>query len=89
MKIALDEKHWLNSDKYCYWITALVTPGEKSKKKTPYEIRVSGYARTFEDAVESYLNKEIRRSEAESLQSLRQDIQKIKEEVRGWKKKIS
>lgn len=29
MKIALDEKHFLNSDQYCYWISCLVTSTNK------------------------------------------------------------
>lgn len=55
MKIALDEKHFLNSDQYCYWISCLVTSTNKQtgEEKT-VERRVSGYARTFSDAVTSF-----------------------------------
>ena len=31
MKIKLDDKHFLNSDPYCYWITVLVK-NEKNPK---------------------------------------------------------
>lgn len=85
VKIKLDETHWLNSDAYCYWITCLVTPTEKSRKKKPYEVRVSGYLPTFEQAVESFINFEVNNSTATSLNKLKKDIEKLKEEVRAWK----
>lgn len=86
MKIKLDGKHFLNSDPYCYWITCLVEPTEKSRKKKPYEVRVSGYMPTFEQAVESYIDTKINTSTAESITKLKEDIRKLKKEVRGWKK---
>lgn len=84
MKIKLDEKHFLNSDPYCYWITCLVEPSEKSRKKKPYEVRVSGYLPTFEQAVESYIDGRINSSMATNLSKLKEDIRKLKDEVRGW-----
>lgn len=88
VKIKLDDTHWLNSDQYCYWITCLVIPGEDSRKKKPYEVRVSGYVPTFEMAVESYVDKYANASTATSLNKLKQDIQKLKSEVRAWKDKV-
>lgn len=88
VKIKLDDNHWLNSDTYCYWITCLVTPGKDSKKKKPYEVRVSGYVTTFEMAVESYIDRYANESTATSLNKLKQDIQKLKAEVRAWKDKV-
>lgn len=84
MKIKLDENHFLNSDPYCFWITCLVTPGENSRKKKPYEVRVSGYLPTFEQAVESYIDGRINSSMAKSLSKLKEDIRQLKEDVRGW-----
>lgn len=80
MKIKLDDKHWLNSDRYSYWITSLV---DSEKKK--YERRVSGYQPTFGQAVESYIDYMVNESQATSLNKLKQDIQKLKAEVRAWK----
>lgn len=85
VKIQLDDTHFLNSDQYCFWITCLVTPGEKSRKKKPYEVRVSGYLPTFEQAVESFIDRFANESTATSLNKLKQDIQKLKAEVRAWK----
>lgn len=88
VKIKLDDTHWLNSDAYCYWITCLVEPGEDSRKKKPYERRVSGYVPTFEMAVDSYINTFVNESTATSLNKLKKDIQRLKAEVRAWKDKV-
>ena len=88
MKIPLDETHWLNSDAYCYWITCLVEPGEDSRKKKPYERRVSGYVPTFEMAVDSFINSCVNESTATSLNKLKRDIQNLKAEVRAWRDKV-
>lgn len=87
MKIKLDDKHWLNSDRYSYWITALVEPEEdkNGKRKKPYERRVSGYLPTFGQAVESFIDYFVNESQAKSINKLSADIRKLKAEVRGWK----
>lgn len=84
MKIKLDDTHFLNSDPYCFWITCLVTPGKDSRKKKPYEVRVSGYLPTFEQAVESYIDNKINTSTATSVSKLKEEVRKLKAEVRGW-----
>lgn len=81
MKIKLDDKHWLNSDRYSYWITALV----ETENKKPYERRVSGYQPTFGQAVESFIDYFVSESQAKSITKLSEDIRKLKAEVRGWK----
>ena len=83
MKIPLDDKHILCSEEFCCWIVQIVTP-EKGK---PYERRVSGYVPTFEMAVESYINKKINSSEATKISQLRDEVRKLKQEVRKWKVK--
>lgn len=85
MKIRLDDKHTLNSDAYCYWITALVQPvGKDGQPLKPYEKRVSGYTATFEDAVTDYIDSKIRLSEATEISELARDVEKLKSEVKGW-----
>lgn len=83
MKIQLDDQHFLNSDSCCYWITSEY----KNKKGTVVERRVSGYHATFEQVVESYIDKKIRSSEAEKISDLKKEIQKLKKTVKGWKSK--
>lgn len=85
MKIHLDKTHILNSDPYCYWITVLVKPTGKSKSQEPYERRCSGYTDTFEDAVDSYIEKKIKSLEIEDFKNLVKEINKLKKEVRSWK----
>nr|DAY68081.1 MAG TPA: protein of unknown function (DUF5405) [Caudoviricetes sp.] len=83
MKIKLDDKHYLISDPCCYWIVCEVS-STKGKQKT-YEKRVSGYCGTFEQAVESFIDKMILSSEADTLKKLKQEIEDLKKTVRGWK----
>ena len=83
MRIKLDEKHYLNSDPYCYWISCEVK-SENAKKKV-YDKRVSGYCTTLESAVHSYIDRQIMSSEAETLKELAEDIRKLKKTVKGWK----
>lgn len=85
MKIALDDKHFLNSDRYCYWITCICeSENEETKKKKKYERRVSGYLPTFEQAIEHFIDASVNESTATSLRKLKTDIQNLKAEVRGW-----
>lgn len=83
MRIKLDEKHYLNSDPYCYWISCEVK-SENAKKKV-YDKRVSGYCTTLESAVHSYIDRQIMSSEAESLKELVEEVRKLKKTVNGWK----
>ena len=80
MKIQLDDKHYLNSDPYCYWITCMV----KSKDGKLYEKRVSGYVATFNDAVSDCIEKAVRQSVSEDIRFLRDEIESLKREVMGW-----
>ena len=83
MRIRLDDKHFLNSDPYCCWISCEVK-SETAKKKV-YDKRVSGYCNTFEHAVHSYIDRQIMSSEAETLKELKQEIEDLKKTVKGWK----
>ena len=83
MRIKLDEKHYLNSDPYCYWISCEVK-SENAKKKV-YDKRVSGYCTTLESAVHSYIDRQIMSSEAETLEELAEEVRNLKKTVNGWK----
>lgn len=80
MRVRLDDKHFLNSDQYCYWITTVVTP-ERGK---PYERRVSGYTTTFRQVMGSYIEKALRTSETESYASLVAEVEDLKATVEMW-----
>ena len=83
MKVKLDDTHVLNSDSYCCWISTIY----ESKKGKPYEKRTSGYCSTLEDAIETYINKRLLNSDADTAKKLLKEIKDIKREVRGWKSK--
>lgn len=80
MKINLDDKHRLVSDRHCLWLESYVEPEDKK----PYWRRSSGYTATFEAAVDSYISGEINSSEATKITKLAKEIKALKEEVRGW-----
>ena len=83
MKIPLDDKHILCSEETCCWIVRIITPG----KGKLYEKRVSGYYATFQQAVESYIDKRINSLEATEIRQLADAIEELKAEVRAWKPK--
>jgi hypothetical protein len=85
MKIKLDDKHYLNSDEYCYWITVEVITQDGKNAGKPYEKRCSGYTATFEQAVDSFIEKKIKASQIEDFKKLVKTIKDLKKEVRGWK----
>lgn len=85
MRIKLDEKHWLNSDAFCYWITCEYEVEKGKSAGTIAERRVSGYAATFEQAVESFIERKIKGAESESFSELVKVVNDLKAEVRSWK----
>ena len=80
MRIQLDEHHFLNTDNFCCWITR-----EKPNKDGKVNPRnMSGYYPTFTGAVESYIEWRIKTSEATEISELKNEIEALKTEVRGW-----
>lgn len=80
MRIQLDEHHFLNTDNFCCWITR-----EKPNKDGKVNPRnMSGYYPTFTGAVESYIERRIKTSEATEIAELKNEIEALKAEVRGW-----
>lgn len=80
MRIQLDEHHFLNTDNFCCWITR-----EKPNKDGKVNPRnMSGYYPTFTGAVESYIERRIKTSEATEIAELKNEIEALKTEVRGW-----
>ena len=80
MRIQLDEHPFLNTDNFCSWITR-----EKPNKDGKVNPRnMSGYYPTFTGAVESYIERRIKTSEATEISELKNEIEALKAEVRGW-----
>ena len=86
MRLKLDNKgHHLNSDPYCFWITVEVT-SEKTGK--PYDRVVSGYYAKPLDAIESFIDRRVRSSEAEDIKQLIKEVEELKKTVKSWKPKV-
>ena len=51
------------------------------------ERRVSGYARTFSDAVTSFIKNRIRTSESAEICDLKREMEQLKKTVQGWEVK--
>lgn len=83
MKVKLDDKHVFNSDGLSCWISTLV----ESKKGTAYERRVTGYCRSFLDAIDKYIGMRLKTSTNSDIRLLRAEVQEIRATVYGWENK--
>lgn len=84
MRIELDEKHWLNSDAQCYWISGLVKIKKGKTAGNVVEQRLSGYTRTFAQAVDSFIEAHLRTAEIDNFAKLAETIEDLKKTVEGW-----
>jgi hypothetical protein len=85
MRIKLDDKHWLNCDSQCYWITREVKITKGKGAGSTVERRVSGYTATFAQAVDTFIEKKIKTAEIGDFSELVKIIDEVKNEVAGWK----
>lgn len=85
MRIKIGERHWLNSDAFCYWITCEYEIREGRNAGKTAERRVSGYVPTFERAVNSFIERHIKLAKIGDFYELVKAINDLKEEVRSWK----
>ena len=88
MKIRLGKKYWLNSDQFCYWITQDVKIGKGNRAGSIDERRCSGYTATFEQCVDSFIDRQIKKAEIEQYTDLVKIITDLKKEVRSWRVQI-
>lgn len=85
MKIKIGERHWLNSDAFCYWITCEYEIREGGNAGKTAERRVSGYVPTFERAVNSFIERHIKSAKIGDFTELVKTVNEIKAEVMSWK----
>ena len=86
MRVKLDNNgHYLVSDPFCYWVAKEVT-AEKSGKV--YDRVVSGYYAKPLDAIESFIDRKVRASEAEDIKQLMKEVEDLKKMVKSWKPKV-
>ena len=84
-KKRLGKNYWLNCDPYCYWISEEYEV-KKGKTAGPIaERNVSGYTATFEQAVNSFIEKGIKAAEIDDFMKLVEVINDLKKEVESWK----
>lgn len=85
MKIRLGTKYWLNSDPQCYWITQDVKIKEGKNAGKVVERRCSGYTATFEQCMDTFIDKQIKKAEITRYSELKKYIEDLKKEIRSWK----
>lgn len=85
MKIKIGDKYYLNSDQYCYWITEECEIKEGKNAGNIAVRRVSGYTPTFEQCVDSFIEKGIGGAEIERISKLVKVVNDLKTEVRSWR----
>ena len=85
MKIKLSDKYYLNSDKFCYWITEEVEVKTGKNKGSITEKRISGYMNTFAGVVDTFVEKKLKAAETGDMEELSQIITELKETVLSWK----
>jgi hypothetical protein len=73
-------KYILKSDAYCMWLSQIKIAKDTGK---PYEENVSGYHGTFEGLINALMRRKILLSEAETLAELKNDIERIGDELKG------
>lgn len=85
MRIKLGDKYWLNGDRYCFWITEEYTVKKGKNAGSTDERACTGYTPTFEQCVESFIEKGLGGAEIDDLKELVKTVTDLKEEVRSWR----
>lgn len=75
MKIHVD-KYTLHSDGLCFYITEQQPTGDKSKYDYRDE-RVSGYATNITNLIRSFAEKQLKESDATTIEELLDDMERI------------
>ena len=77
-KKRLGKNYWLNCDPYCYWISEEYEVKKGKTAGTIAERNVSGYTATFEQAVNSFIEKGIKAAEIDDFTKLVETINELK-----------
>lgn len=85
MRIEIGEKYYLNCDQFCYWISLRYEIKSGKGAGETIERRVSGYTATFEQAVDSFIERHIKTAKIGDFSELVREVNDLKEEVRSWK----
>lgn len=85
MRIKIGDRFYLNSDRYCFWITEEYTVEKGKGAGNTAEKLCAGYTPTFESCVNTFIEKQIGGAEIGDLRKLVEMIDDLKEEIRSWK----
>ena len=82
--IPLGKNKTLRSNNYCWWIARERHYKDKSgEQKVSYD-RLSGYHVDVCGLLDSYIDREIKIAEIESLTELVDEVKKLRREIRKW-----
>lgn len=82
MRIKIADKHYLNSDAQCYWISQEVEVKKGNNKGNLTEKRVSGYYRQLTELFANFAEAKIRSSDAETITELKQAVKDTEKVIR-------
>ena len=85
IKIKICEKYWLNSDAFCYWITEEYIVEKGKGAGNIAEKRCSGYVGSFQQAIDSFIERKIKGAEISDLTALVKAVDNLKTEVKSWR----
>lgn len=85
MKIKISDKHYLNSDRFCCWISV----EKKSKSGKIYEAIIGGYHKDPAMCFENYTQQKFNESIATSIIELQEELNEIKNEIQTFIKSLS
>lgn len=82
MRIKIADKHYLNSDAQCYWISQEVEVKKGRNKGNLTEKRVSGYYRLLTELLANFAEAKVRSADAETMTELKQAVKDTEKVIR-------
>ena len=92
MHIELKKGIYLCSDQYQYWIQKEWITHKKDKDGNPQDIlntkKLSGFCTDLTSLYDSYFDRAVRESDAETVEELIRHIEKTRRDIRKWLKEL-
>lgn len=92
MHIELKKGIYLLSDENQFWIQKEWVSHKKDKEGKEAEVlntkRLSGYHTSLEAMLDSYFEREMRKSDAETVEQLVKEMNKTRKDIRKWLKEL-
>lgn len=84
MKIKLDDRFTLNSDRYSVWISEKKVTKKGTNIGKEYDDAYDGYHKNIEDCFESFFDAQIGMAEVTSITKLIETIKTERKRIKGW-----